>query len=85
MTEHSDAHEDRDPPNDEKPPKPADGKPTTGKGIENRDAIPTAGGEKLGEKNWGESNFVPDDPQAKSAGVASKDGQPNGMFSPFSL
>ncbi|KYG42174.1 hypothetical protein M433DRAFT_429038 [Acidomyces richmondensis BFW] len=30
----------------------------TGKQMENKDAIPTAGGEKLGEKHWGESKIV---------------------------
>lgn len=29
-----------------------------GKVMENKDAIPTAGGEKLGEKHWGESKIV---------------------------
>ena len=37
---------------------------------ENVDAIPTAGGEKLGAKHWGESKIVPENPKP-SAGVSS--------------
>ena len=46
---------------------------------ENRDAIPTAGGEKLGEKHWGESQVVPDvpKPQGEQANVSSREGQPD--------
>lgn len=47
--------------------------------MENRDAIPTAGGEKLGEKHWGESKIVPEVPP-KTEGVSSADGQSDGMF-----
>ncbi|KAF2164115.1 hypothetical protein M409DRAFT_56827 [Zasmidium cellare ATCC 36951] len=58
-----------------KPPAPAGGKPP-----ENREAIPTAGGERLGDKHWGESKIVPDNPKAKTEesapGVASSEGQP---------
>jgi len=45
---------------------------------ENRDAIPTAGGERLGEKHWGESDVVPDagKPQAKE-NISSSSGQPD--------
>nr|POF07816.1 hypothetical protein CFP56_66108 [Quercus suber] len=47
--------------------------------VENKSAIPTAGGERLGEKHWGESKIVPDLPKAQGesqAGVSSADGQP---------
>ena len=52
----------------------------TGSQRENKDSIPTAGGEKLGSKHWGESKIVPDVPKPKGdeAGVSSKDGQPTG-------
>ncbi|KAK5124249.1 hypothetical protein LTR85_001952 [Meristemomyces frigidus] len=44
---------------------------------ENPDAIPTAGGEKLGSKHWGESKIVPDNPKPEeSSKVSSSDGQP---------
>jgi len=45
---------------------------------ENRDAIPTAGGERLGDKHWGESDVVPDAgrPQTKE-NVSSSLGQPD--------
>ncbi|CAK4034114.1 Ca2+-modulated channel polycystin [Lecanosticta acicola] len=71
------ANEDREEPSEHKPPAPAGGKPGT---MENRDAIPTAGGEKLGDKHWGESQIVPDNPKpaAEEAGVSSKEGQPTG-------
>jgi len=57
-----------------KPPKPADGKPHK---LENESSIPTAGGERLGEKHWGESKIVPDDPtkRASAAGISSEAGQ----------
>ena len=46
-------------------------------GKENRDAIPTAGGERLGDKHWGESKIVPDVPKAsESENISSADGQP---------
>ena len=56
-----------------------------GRTQENREAIPTAGGEKLGEKHWGESQIVPDNPKPKpeeqdKAGVASSEGQPTGKY-----
>lgn len=63
---------------DHKPPKPAD-QGNTGKGkLENPDAIPSAGGEKLGEKHWGESQIVPENPKprASEAGISSSVGQP---------
>ncbi|SMR54607.1 unnamed protein product [Zymoseptoria tritici ST99CH_3D1] len=40
--------------------------------VENVDSIPTAGGERLGDKHWGESKVVPDDPKAQGAGVQDK-------------
>jgi len=59
----------------DKPPKQA-GDPKT---MENRQAIPVAGGEKLGEKHWGESKIVPDNPKPKTeeTGVSSSEGQPS--------
>lgn len=58
-----------------KPPQPADGKP---KKLENETSIPTAGGERLGEKHWGESKIVPDrpEPRPSEAGISSDEGQP---------
>lgn len=60
--------QERAEPDGHKPPKPADGKPDgeegKKKGLENKDAIPTAGGKTLGQEHWGESNIVPDDPKA---------------------
>jgi hypothetical protein len=46
---------------------------------ENKDAIPTAGGIKLGEKHWGESDIVPADPGARNEreNVSSSSGQPD--------
>jgi hypothetical protein len=45
---------------------------------ENRDAIPTAGGERLGEKHWGESKNIPDvPPKEPSEKVSSSEGQPD--------
>jgi hypothetical protein len=43
--------------------------------LENRDAIPTAGGVKLGEKHWGESDFVPEFPKTEEEKIASAAGQ----------
>jgi hypothetical protein len=65
---------------DHKPPQPASGQP---KKLENESAIPTAGGERLGEKHWGESKIVPDDPTKKSstAGISSEEGQPTSRSS----
>ncbi len=53
-----------------------------GSARQNEDAIPTAGGEKLGAKHWGESKVVPDNPKPAEtgAGVSSKDGQPTGTY-----
>lgn len=50
----------------------------TGK-KENREAIPTAGGERLGDKHWGDSKVVPDVPKAQPEGtqVSSEEGQPD--------
>lgn len=42
---------------------------------ENPDSIPTAGGERLGEKHWGESKMVPDVPQKRDE--EGKEGQPD--------
>ncbi|KAF2772023.1 hypothetical protein EJ03DRAFT_348835 [Teratosphaeria nubilosa] len=57
----------------DKPKKVSDHEAAT---RENRDAIPTAGGEKLGEKHWGESKRVPDvPPKREDAGISSADGQ----------
>lgn len=48
--------------------------------AENPDSIPTAGGEKLGEKHWGESQIVPELPPKRGSdagqGASSSDGQP---------
>lgn len=46
---------------------------------ENKDAIPKAGGEKLGQKHWGESKMVADVPKPKEEEekVSSSEGQPN--------
>ena len=43
---------------------------------ENADAIPTAGGERLGEKHWGESKMVPDLPKKRDE---ESQGQPDSM------
>lgn len=46
--------------------------------MENKDAIPIAGGVKLGEKHWGESEIIPDNPKPRSdEGVSSSEGQPD--------
>ncbi|KAI7471721.1 hypothetical protein KC357_g5968 [Hortaea werneckii] len=43
---------------------------------ENRDAIPLAGGEKIGGKSWGSSKIVPDNPKPReSTQVSSEEGQ----------
>lgn len=64
-------------------------KETGGSSMENKDAIPTAGGEKLGEKHWGESKMVPDLPPKRDsdagAQVSSSEGQPDSMFLHFAL
>ncbi|KAK5695206.1 hypothetical protein LTR97_008712 [Elasticomyces elasticus] len=51
-----------------------------GSARHNEDAIPTAGGIKLGSKHWGESQVVPDNPKprASEAGISSSEGQPTG-------
>lgn len=79
MTEES-GDKERTEPKTHKPPQPADGKPSGRVGMENVDAIPTAGGKRLGEENWGESKIVPDDPKPKSddKGISSEAGQPTG-------
>lgn len=67
--------------NENKAPAPSQ---SGGRQLEHRDAIPTAGGERLGDKHWGESKIVPDNPAAKKAeessgqGVSSAEGQPTG-------
>lgn len=45
---------------------------------ENKNAIPYAGDTRLGEKHWGESKIVPDNPKARDseAGISSAAGQP---------
>lgn len=58
-----------------------------GKFQENPDSIPSAGGERLGEKHWGESKMVADVPQKRESeggagNVASADGQPDSMLTP---
>lgn len=60
---------------DHKPPQPAGGKPHK---LENESAIPTAGGERLGEQHWGESKIVPDNPPPREseAGISSEEGKP---------
>jgi len=47
------------------------------KTMEHRDAIPTAGGVRLGEKHWGESDVVPDLPPKDSAGQPNAEVQSN--------
>lgn len=67
--------------NEHKPPQHEETKSSQkGSSMENRESIPTAGGQKLGDKHWGESSIVPDVPpkSASEAGIASKEGQPNG-------
>ena len=50
-------------------------------GKEHEDAIPSAGGEKLGGAHWGESKKVPDVPKTESdQQVSSEEGQPDSMF-----
>lgn len=45
---------------------------------ENKDAIPTAGGIKLGEKHWGESDIVPENPKPRAdENISSSSGQPD--------
>ncbi|KAF2217986.1 hypothetical protein CERZMDRAFT_89658 [Cercospora zeae-maydis SCOH1-5] len=63
-----------------KPPKAADKSAGHGK-SENPDAIPTAGGQRLGEEHWGESKIVPDLPEKRAStsgqgNVSSQAGQP---------
>ena len=50
---------------------------------ENPEAIPTAGGERLGEKHMGESKMVPDLPPKRASqggDVSSSEGQPDRML-----
>lgn len=56
-----------------KPPQAAGGKPHK---LENPTSIPIAGGERLGEKHWGESKIVPDNPEPRGseAGISSEAG-----------
>ena len=54
-----------------------------GQSKENRDAIPTAGGEKLGAQHWGESSKVPEVPpkrDSEAQQVSSGEGQPDRML-----
>ncbi|EME44097.1 hypothetical protein DOTSEDRAFT_44367 [Dothistroma septosporum NZE10] len=67
--------------NEHKPPQHEEStSKSKGSSMENRESIPTAGGQKLGEKHWGESSIVPDVPPKREseANIASKDGQPTG-------
>jgi hypothetical protein len=50
--------------------------------LENKDAIPTAGGIKLGEKHWGESDFVPEFPKTEEEKIASAAGQSDSKSAP---
>lgn len=53
-------------------------KKSPGRVQENTEAIPTAGGERLGEKHWGESKTVPDVPKSRQEeNVSSSEGQPD--------
>jgi len=46
--------------------------------LENKSAIPTAGGVKLGEKHWGESDIVPENPKPREEeNISSASGQPD--------
>lgn len=47
--------------------------------LDNPSSIPTAGGERLGNKHWGESDMVPDNPKPResAAGISSSEGQPD--------
>ncbi|KAK3719035.1 hypothetical protein LTR37_004599 [Vermiconidia calcicola] len=52
--------------------------PGTSGNKENKDSIPTAGGQRLGEKHWGESDTVPDVPEKRASqggNVSSSEGQ----------
>jgi len=51
----------------DKPPKEASGNPAN---RTNPDAIPTAGGKKVGEDTWGESEIIPEVPAVKEEDVA---------------
>ncbi|WPH02527.1 Hypothetical protein R9X50_00539200 [Acrodontium crateriforme] len=66
---------------EDKPLKAADGSKDEGGAVrENKSAIPTAGGQRLGERHWGESQIVPDLPpkqeEVDTRGVSSSEGQP---------
>lgn len=61
---------------DEKPAKQQDHSHDSQR--ENKSAIPTAGGETLGQKSWGTSKVVPDNPKPReSTQISSEEGQPN--------
>lgn len=49
---------------------------------ENKDAIPTAGGIKLGEKHWGESDIIPENPKPRNENISSSSGQPDRKYLP---
>ena len=75
--------DDSEPSGETKPEKQGgdQSKPGPGSSRENKDAIPTAGGEKLGQKHWGESDIVPDVPkkrESEGGQVSSAEGQPDG-------
>lgn len=56
---------------------PHDAKPGR-KQMENKSAIPVAGGIQLGEKHWGESDIIPDNPKPRGdENVSSASGQPD--------
>ena len=51
--------------------------------LENKSSIPTAGGIKLGEKHWGESDIVPEFPKPREEeNISSSSGQPDRKFMP---
>jgi len=55
-------------------------RPGPGSSRENQSAIPTAGGEQLGKKHWGESDIVPEVPkkrESEAGQVSSAAGQPD--------
>lgn len=57
------AGEERDDVEEAKPSSDDSKKGPVGRVLENKSAIPTAGGVRLGEKHWGESKIVPDVPK----------------------
>ncbi|GAB7361104.1 hypothetical protein MBLNU230_g1142t1 [Neophaeotheca triangularis] len=72
----TDEHPDETAEKGDKPPPPGG---TPSNKLDNPSSIPTAGGERLGQKHWGESNVVPDNPKprASEAGISSAEGQPD--------